>query len=678
MKRVPVFIVFLSLWVAILVGKLYVIQIQNHDYLSKIALNQHVEEIKIRLNRGIITDRNGNNLVLNQRYFSVYIRPDEILDHERVLQVLTQVLPISRRSVEDKLKSAKPFVWVKRKALNPVEAQRLLAEQLSGVYTHPEDKRVYPHSNLAGSVIGFVGIDNQGLEGLEYKYDRYLAGETVKIPFQRDGKQRPMWLGMSQPSAVYNNKTLVLSLDLYAQFTAEEILRRHIKATRARRGLLVGMDPFTGEILFHAQFPTIDPEHYEHEVNNPAARAAGAARWVFEPGSTFKPLIAALALEHHPNLQKESYHGGWGKIQVFGATIHDHDSYGPLNFQEILIYSSNVGAIQLGLKLPPREFANGFETLGIGKKTDVDYPGELTGYFPSLRRWVRITPAYLSIGQGMSVNALQLMKFYAAIANGGFIVTPRFARSWQNSEGKVLSLLKIPHQRIMKQTTSQNLTNILEQVVEKGTGKRARLRDYRVAGKTGTAQKIGSSGGYETGRYIASFIGFFPVSQPRILIFVMLDEPQGKFYGGEVAAPIFQEMALSLSRIWQVPPDRDSTGDSSTLIAKEETQPMLDRKVPMYGAVWADEAPLWKNWQEKPLEDILIWARKNDVKIAIYGHGTHVIYQLPPPGTPLSVRHGMIWLEPVNQVTRPSFEAGPHEIYTNRLGNPQDFAKNRS
>ena len=659
------------LWSVTLMGRLIWVQGFQHERFAARARAQHIGRVEIKLHRGLIRDRNGQTLAMNQRAYSLYIRPIQIRDLDTVLRTLQAWVPLDPARVRRQAREHPAFVWITRGRLDAAQARAIEARNLAGVHVVPAEQRVYPHRERAGSVIGFVGVDNQGLAGVEYTYNAYLEGDTLRLPVLVDAHQRTLWLPRNRVPHTFQNAQLYLSIDLYAQHEAERVLSKTVRKSQAKRGLIVGMDPATGEILFHAQYPAFDPNRYRELYRDPWRWQVGAVHWVLEPGSTFKPVFAAMALMYDPALRNQVFYGGQGRLEVYGVRIRDHQPFGDLRFDDILIYSSNVGAARLGLLLPPAFIAARYKDWGFGEKTGVDMAGEPSGLLRPWRRWARIDPAYQAFGQGIAVTPIQLLRFYAAIANGGYAVTPRFARAWVDRRGRRHTLLAERKQRLLPAHVATTLREILEQVVSRGSGQAAALPGYRVAGKTGTAQKPGPRGGYQEGRYLASFIGFFPATQPRVVIYVMLDEPQGKYYGQEVAAPAFRELAMSLARLWHIPPDRAGSPRPRTRPERATPNPVPSHIVRV---AWSNARNnlYWPDLRGRTVAAAMRWARLYNIQLVVHGQGSVIRYQLPYPGTPLTIRTGMLWLELPGSAVRPLKEAAHHEnprrLYPNLAG----------
>lgn len=620
-------------WALVLVARLIQVQVVDRGVWSERALRQYYTEVHVAIGRGVITDRWGHELAMNRTVYSLYLRPVEVVDLDRTLEVLRRHISFSVEAVREQALERPHFVWVARKRLDGAKAQAILASGLPGVYVVPEEERVYPQRHLAGALLGWVGIDNQGLSGVEFQYDAWLRGERRPVSVGRDGLQRYFWNDFGMPVAGRGSPRLELALDLSAQYMAEKILAEGVEQTGARRGLVLAMDPWTGEVLVHAQYPFFDPSRYVRYLDEPWTWNFCGGRWTYEPGSTLKPAIGLAALWENPSIRDQQFYGGMGQIQLMGVTIRDHRPFGWLRFDDVFVYSSNVGAIRVGLTVPPARLYERLRAFGFGQPTGVDAPGEQPGLLRPPERWSRVDPAYLSIGQGMEVTPLQIVRFYAMLANGGFEVTPRLARRFIDPAGQAHRLTRPLGPRRIPAELVRSMTEILEAVVERGTGRRAQVPGLRIAGKTGTAQKVGPSGTYEAGRYIASFVGFFPVETPRVVLLVMLDEPRGSFYGSEVAAPLFQAVARTLAARWRLEPPGEPAGPAPVQV-----------HWPPGGSVGPDA---WPDWVGRDLEEVLDWSRRVGVSITMIGQGRRVVRQLPPGGTSLEVRHGIVWVERV-------------------------------
>lgn len=494
---------------------------------------QYRNRKKIRKIRGTIYDRNSKELALSVDVDSVYMNPSQV--KKNTLGSIAELLKISKEVLEKKAASKRAFAWVKRK-ITPDQTEVIKRMAVQGIYTLPEGKRFYPRKELAGQLLGFTGLDHRGLEGVEVAYERYLSegsglrGHDVK-----------------------------LTMDNMIQFVVEEALVASCTKYRAKGGQVLVMDPNSGRILAMAVYPRFDPNRF---------RQARAENWRnrcltdgFEPGSIFKVFLAAAALEEGLFTPDQRIFCENGEIKIKNTTIHDWKPYGWLKFREVLEKSSNIGSIKIGMRLGKERLYDYLTRLGFGKKTGIGLFGEGAGGLKDLQKWSAASTAYYSIGQGLSVTSVQYLRAFCAIANGGMLPEVQIVEEiWDPESGALADFPTEPHrERVFSRETSRTLASILQGVVEKGTGRRADIDNYTVAGKTGTAQKFDTAAGkYFENRYVASFAGFTPVSSPRLAILVVIDEPRGRYHGGEVAAPVFARIARQVLEYLQVRPDEEN------------------------------------------------------------------------------------------------------------------------
>jgi cell division protein FtsI (penicillin-binding protein 3) len=453
---------------------------------------------------------------------------------------LATALHMPAQEVDRLLHSSAPFVWLKRQA-TPEEAAHVRALSIAGVDSVEEDRRFYPQGTFAAPVLGFTDIDAQGLEGVERTYDRYLRGEPTEIHRERDALGRTILMqGGELPAEALNVR---LTLDAGLQYIAERELERVVRETRALAGTVVLLDPETFAVLALAHLPTFDANA---PANTPAeARRNPALSNCYEPGSTLKTLLAAAALDTRRVRLEEPVFCELGHYQVGKHVIHDHHPYGWLSFAEVLQHSSNIGAAKVGERLGTETYQRYLRNFGLGEKTGIDLPAESPGLLAPATDWSRINLVTASFGQGVAVTPLQLTCAYAALANGGVLMRPYVVREVFDADGNLV-VANSPQRlrQVVRPETARLLLDLLEKVVDQeGTGRRARIGGVRIAGKTGTSQKVNAHGGYSARGRIASFIGIVPADQPRLVILVMIDEPKTAVYGGEVAAPAFQVIA---------------------------------------------------------------------------------------------------------------------------------------
>jgi cell division protein FtsI (penicillin-binding protein 3) len=520
--------------------------------LARLGALQHRQRVALVPHRGPIVDRHGEALALSVDVPSIYLRPREFKGQEARLPALAAALHQAVQPLRAKLERGQPFVWLKRQAL-PREAAAVERLGLRGVYAVTEGRRFYPHNSLAAHVLGFVGVDSQGLEGIERRLDRVIRGERVYLSVDRDAHGREMFTGgFETPPA--QGARVELTIDAAIQAATERELAMGVAAARAAGGAAVVLDPHTGEVLALANVPTYNP----NQPGDPHPGAAGR-RWrdrvrnraitdPYEPGSTLKAILAAAAIEERVVTPAEMLDCENGRFQIGRWTIHDAHRHGWLSFAEVIQYSSNIGATKVGERLGRERYYRHLRAFGFGARTGIELHGETPGILRAADGWARVDLATHSFGQGVAVTPLQMAAAFGAIANGGELMRPYLVGRVVAPNGRLeLENGPVVVRRVLSPRTAATVTQLLRRVVEGkgGTGARARLKDFSVAGKTGTAQKVDPrSRGYSAER-IGSFVGFVPADGPRLVIVVLIDEPRTSSYGGVVAAPVFRSVAAA-------------------------------------------------------------------------------------------------------------------------------------
>jgi len=544
------FVLLLSL--AGVAAKLFFLQIQHGDRLAERATKQYERRLSIVSRRGTIYDRAGRELAVSLRVSSVFAQPAAIEDSAGTARALAPILGHSVKELQARLTSDRAFVWIQRQ-LDPAQVGAITDLNLKGIGLLPESRRYYPRQERAAHVLGLVGLDDRGLEGLEFQYDDLLGGHPQFIAAQQDALGRIIFRQQQarpQPPIF----DLTLTIDEVLQYIAERELHRAVARSRAKAGTAIVMNPWTGEILALANVPTYDPNIYRQASS--AARRNRAATDAFEPGSVFKVVLAAGALEEGVVRPGDRFHGENGAIEVSGVTIRDHEKYGWLTVQEILAQSSNVGAIKIGQKLGKSLYYHYISGFGFGTLTGLDLPGEASGLMRRPKGWSGLSLPVLSLGQEISVTPIQVATAFAALANGGNLIRPHVVRGLRAQDGSLHRRTEpVVIRRVISAETARTLLAMLQAVVEDGTGKEAALDEYTVAGKTGTAQKLDpATGRYSHQKVVASFVGAVPAEQPRLVILVVIDDPETLRWGGSVAAPAFREIARDALKYLQVPP----------------------------------------------------------------------------------------------------------------------------
>jgi len=537
-----------------LLTRLFDLQILQHHFLSSLAERQHQKTMELHGKRGTIYDRRLRELALSVQRESIYLNPSEVSTNPEAVTQLARISGLNDALIWEKLQSDRQFVWLKRR-VPPEDVAALRAGGIKGVGFVTESQRFYPKHALAGQVIGFVGTDETGLEGLEHVYDSTLAGQAVRVMLDRDARGRSISLQSDALRPPPPGQDLVLTLDERIQFVAERELHEHIARLGARGGVVVVLQPSTGEILALANEPAFDPNRFREAT--PHLWRERAITDAFEPGSTVKAIVAAGALEERLVRPDDMFFGEQGSIQVASLTIRDHEKFGWLTFREVIEKSSNVGAIKVAQRLGKERLFHYLTRFGFGTRTGVDFPGEALGLLRPPPQWSEVSLASLSIGQELAVTPLQLASAFSALANGGTLMRPYLVQATISDGQTVQETAPVPVRRIISESTARQVTNLLQGVVTRGTGKAAAVEGYTVAGKTGTAQKFDPAlGKYSPQKYVASFVGYLPAEQPRATILVSIDEPQVALaWGGVAAAPLFSAIAQQAMRYLHVPPD---------------------------------------------------------------------------------------------------------------------------
>lgn len=507
-----------------LVFSLLVIRITKLMFFQR-DLFAAAPELANRYERGHILDREGEKLALSLQTYSVYARPRQVEQKKTAALQLSRALNLPYREILGILNRNAPFVWIRRQVdlRYTAELERL---EIPGVYVEKEYRRYYPYRNLASHVIGFSGVDQTGLEGIEYQFDHIL------VPDRMDGR----------PAGLRRGGSVTLTIDRYVQEIVEEEVERAYRQTGARLVTAIVMDPKTGEILALANQPSYDLNSFtrypDHVIRNKAITD------LFEPGSTFKVFVAGALLDRGLVTGSDRFECR-GHVEVGGITIHDTGVHGSLDFRTVLEKSCNVGMVESVRRMERAELYESLRSFGFGTPTGVQLPGEAAGTLRKPAGWSGISKYSIAIGQEVAVTSLQLISAAAAIANRGILMQPRIVRRIEGPEGSLLKeYAPLQVRRVMDEEAAAGLLDMLTGVLsEEGTGYKARIEGYRIAGKTGTAQIADTEhGGYLEGQFHASFVGFVPVPDPRIVILVTLDRPVGETYGGQIAAPVFKNI----------------------------------------------------------------------------------------------------------------------------------------
>ncbi|MCP4649236.1 MAG: hypothetical protein GY853_04025 [PVC group bacterium] len=508
----------------------------------------------------MIYDRNKKVFALSLKVSSVYAEPRIIDNKHRVAGQLASVLNLDQSKVLERINRDKLFVWVKRK-ISEEEAAKVTELKLPGVGLLKENKRYYPNNTLASHVLGFVGIDDYGLEGLERVFNKYLTGEFGWRSLLRDAKKRMLPAFEYELVPAVDGYNVQLTIDEVIQHIVEEELENAFKKHKARGASIVVMDPNTGEIYALANRPCYDPNFFREST--PECRRNRAVCDFFEPGSIFKVITASAALEEKVVSLEETFFCENGKYRIGGHTLHDHKPHGNLSFVEIIEKSSNIGVAKVAHKLGEKALYKYIQKFKFGTPTGVELSGESGGMVRPVSKWSKYSLAAIPMGHEIAVTVLQMSRAMSAIANGGYLVSPYIVKRIIDNNGEVIREFgqEQPAEQIISKQTSDAMRQILKRVVVSGTGRRAAIKGYSAGGKTGTAQKIDPNGGYSHSKFMASFIGFVPVENPRFVIAVVFDEPRPYYYGGLVCGPVFKNIAEKILKYMEVPEIIETSGE---------------------------------------------------------------------------------------------------------------------
>jgi cell division protein FtsI (penicillin-binding protein 3) len=553
--RVTLVLAFFGLVAASLVARAVYLQVLDKDFLNEQADTRHLRTEKILAHRGTITDRNGEPLAISTPVDSIWVNPKEFASAVDNIPELARALGVDSQTLMRRITRSinKEFLYLKRH-LNPEQAQQVLALNLPGINVQREYRRYYPASEVTGHLIGFTNIDDEGQEGLELAFNHWLAGESGAKRVLKDRLGRSIE-NVESIRPAHNGKDLRTSIDLRLQYLAYRSLKAAIKSNEARSGSIVVIDINTGEVLAMVNQPTYNPNDRSQFV---AERYRNRAITdIFEPGSSIKPLVVAAALESGQYRPSSVVDTAPGYLTVGAKTIEDRRNLGRVSLTTILARSSNVGVTKLAMTLEPDQLWETMSQFGFGALTTSGFPGESAGMLTHFSHWQPISQATLAYGYGVSVTPLQLAQAYAVIGDTGNMRPISLVALDQASAG----------QRVISEDTAIAIRRMLEEVVRPGgTGTKAAVDGYRIAGKTGTAWKF-ASGGYSQDKYISIFAGLAPASEPRLATVVVIDEPHGElYYGSDVAAPVFANVMTESLRLLAVAPDAMPAPDSGDAV----------------------------------------------------------------------------------------------------------------
>ncbi len=545
---------FLVVIAVVIIGRLFSLQVTGHQRLSARAAEQLTEEIQFLPKRGIIADRAGRRLAVDVEVDSIYGVPSQVADKDDVARRLASVTGRDAARYSRELDKKRPFVWLERR-VSPGVSSRINAMGWKGVGFIKENRRFYPQREFGAQVVGIAGMDNQGLSGLEQGYDRDLWRDAVVVMAEQDAFGKDILVSGPPLEALREGDELRLTLDEVIQFIAQEELGRGVESAGAAGGSIVVLDPRNGDVLAMANAPFFNPN--DSASCTPAALRNRSIADALEPGSIMKTFLLSAALEERVVTRETMFNCENGSMPFQGGVLHDVHPYGTLAVNDIIGKSSNIGSTKIAMRLGAENYHRYLKAFGFGEKTGIDLPGEALGMLRPVARWSGRSIASVAIGQEVSVTPLQMAAAFAAAINGGELWRPRVASELVSTEGVVLKSFEAHKVRqVISKETSRQVVETLVHVVEEGTGKAAAVEGYAIGGKTGTAQKYDSQlRTYSAHKYLASFVGMAPARDPRLVVLVMIDEPQGAIYGGSVAAPVFKRVVQRTLRYLNVPPE---------------------------------------------------------------------------------------------------------------------------
>jgi cell division protein FtsI (penicillin-binding protein 3) len=630
--RIVTVLIFFSILFVALVSRAFQLQILSRDALKAKAEKQHTRILKIQTERGHIFDRNGKVLAASFVVDSVYADPSQIKNHKGVSVKLASALGLKKRDIMKKLSKGKRFCWIARK-ISPKQSQAIIKLNMDGIYLIKEPKRYYTNKGSAGHLLGFVGMDSEGLAGLELKYNEYLKGASKRVSWGKDARGHRFYLEDGAGSKdVGGSCNLILTIDSRIQHIVEVQLQKAVEETGSKGGITVVMDPRTGEILAMACEPGFNPTIFSRYSSD--IRRNKAISDCFDPGSIFKPFVVAAALEEGVVEHDELFDCENGAYVVGRKIIHEAEGekYGLLTLREILKHSSNIGSAKVAQRLGKEKLYQYVKTFGFGARTAIDLPGEAVGIMRKAQHWTDVDFATIAFGQGVSVTAIQTITAMSAIANQGVMIKPYVVRGLVDKNGKVIKeFTPTVVGRAVSPLTAHRITSFLTGVVndDDGTGQNARIENVAVAGKTGTSQKFDFDAGYYSSDKVrASFLGFFPAEDPQMTILVILDEPQTKKWGGQAAAPVFKTISEQILRRFN-----RNVGERE-LVAEERGEIKKISSSEISNGQKDTDKSVMPDFRGMSMREIVTIARERDLNLEIIGSGW-AVNQEPIPGSPI-------------------------------------------
>ena len=646
--RKRIFILFIIVLISSLLLETRTAWVQvfhNNKYQNE-ALEQRLREVKVEPKRGIIYDKNNVELAVSASSDTVVAAPKDIDNPRKVAQQLGAILDMSEEKVRERITKDANAVYVERK-ISAEQTKKIQQLDLDGIYFTEESKRFYPKGNLASHLLGFAGVDSQGLQGIEYYYDRYLRGDPGKISIENDAIGRKIPNGIKNYVAPDDGANVYLTIDHVLQYIAERELDKAMKEHDAQAATIIMMDPETGGVLALANRPTYNPNNFtDYSAELWRNRSISDT---YEPGSTFKIITASAALEEgvvHPN---DKFYCP-GHIEVAGQTINcwKNGGHGKQTFSQVVENSCNPGFVQVGERVGKEKFDRYIRAFGFGKKTGVDLPGEAKGLLYSLNDIGPVELATISFGHGISVTPMQLITAVSAVANDGQLLKPHLLKEIEEKDGSEVK--EIDSQKIRKVVsteTAKTVRKLLTGVVENGSGKKAKVEGYKIGGKTGTAKH------YRKKLYDASFVGMLPADDPKLVtLVVMYGVDSYPYYGSQVAAPIFHDVVKDAVRYLELPPQNDQ---------KEEDKTESVEQV---------EVPNVKNMTLEEAEEVLV---EKGLEVKLEGREGKIVDQVPKPGVVVNEASTVILFFAGNENKKENYEVTVPKLKGLKLSEVRDL-----
>jgi len=624
-----------TVWALAIVAQLFHLQVLRHRFYLKEAQHQSDRTITVRARRGTIMDRNERPFAISVDAPSIYADPSAIRDPREATRALSRALsysPAEQKELLALLSGDRSFVWVKRQ-VDPQVARAVRDLRLEGIGFETESRRYYPKRDLLSPVLGYVGLDSQGMAGLEYALDEDLRGREARVTVRLDARRRPMGEVDKPPT---EGRKVTLTIDERIQHMTEVALSDAIRDTGSVSGVAVVLDPRTGEVLAMSSLPSFNPNRFAAFPEKDRVNRAIADS--YEPGSIFKIITAATALKEGVVSPLEMIDCGNGFIEIAGTRINDHHVFTTMTFQDVIAKSSDIGVVRVAQRLGNEKFYASMKAFGFGAKTGIGLPGETSGLLRSTKSWSALSLASMSFGQEVGVTAIQMASAAAVVANGGYWMRPFIVKRVEEPWGELVrEYSPVAERKVIEPETADRVMGLLREVVISGTGRKAKVEGFEVAGKTGTAQKIDASGRYSMIDHVASFVGFVPASRPALVVLVSLDTPKGDHNeGGDVAAPLFSRIANEAVRLLAIPPD-DPTRNIRLVTYSPETvarTTFATERSHDAAAAPADDPRIMPDLRGYSLREAALMAARHGLSVEIHGSGV-VARQTPLPGTPL-------------------------------------------